>query len=128
MSLILGDFKMDQKQYDLEEIKRQTLELEKTDFLSESALINEDFTLFSMFMNGLVGFMMDKDPSKKMNFVIRGNPLEVDALRKALINNKLLLCKISQGQASPRELDTLRQQANKSKTEFEQLTGIRLPF
>lgn len=119
---------MDQNQYDLEEIKRQSTALEETDLLSESALINEDFTLFSMFLNGLVGFMMDKDPSKKMNFIIRGNQLEVDALKRALICNKLLLCKISQGQANPRELDSLRQKANQSKKEFEQLTGIRLPF
>lgn len=117
--------------FDLEIIKEQAIKLQTTNILEESIedLLVEDFRLFSMFMSGLVGFMTGRVvKNKKLNMVIRGKQREVDALRRALTSNKLLLQKIETGRATPRELDMLRRQANLSKKEFEQLTGIRLPF
>ncbi len=119
------------EEYDLELIKEQMEKLEDANFLGEGVvdILSEDFRLFSMFMNGLVGFMMGRTvKNKKLNMVIRGKKREVAALRSALMSNKLLLKKIESGRATPRELDALRRQANLSKIEFEQLTGIRLPF
>lgn len=118
-------------EYDLEILKEQSKRLEEADLLEESVenILLEDFRLFSMFMSGLVGFMTGRVvKNKKLNMVIRGKKREVAALRNALLSNKLLLRKIESGRATPRELDSLRRQANLSKREFEQLTGIRLPF
>lgn len=117
--------------YDLEIIKEQAAKLHRTDILEESieGLLTEDFRLFSMFMSGLVGFMTGRVvKNNKLNMVIRGKKREVEALRRALTSNKLLLQKIETGRATPMELDVLRKQANLSKKEFEQLTGLRLPF
>lgn len=118
-------------EYDLDIIKEQSQKLESTDLLEEGVegVLTEDFRLFSMFMSGLVGFMTGRVvKNKKLNMVIRGNKREISALRRALMSNKLLLRKIESGRATPRELDSLRRQANLSKAEFEKLTGIRLPF
>lgn len=118
-------------EYDLNLIKEQSFKLENTDLVKEGikGIISEDFRLFSMFMSGLVGFMTGKvAKNKKLNMVIRGNEKEISALRNALMSNKLLLRKIESGRATPRELDSLRKQANLGKKEFESLTGIKLPF
>lgn len=125
------DIQEDNTEYDLDIISEQAQRLNKIDLINEGidALLKEDFKLFSMFMSGLVGFMTGRVlKNNKFNMIIRGKEREIASLKNALIANKLLLRKIESGRATPFELDQLRQQANLNKKEFEELTGIRLPF
>ncbi len=117
--------------FDLEKIKEQSKHvLDGEGRIIESKLLSEDLTYFAMFLNGIMGFMMGKKSKKsgKFNFMIRGKQAEVDALKSALLNNRVLMKKIERGTISKGEADRLLRQANVSKQRFKELTGISLPF
>jgi len=113
---------------DMEEIKKLASEIDGDKIVFEAAILNENMTLFAMFVNGLMGFMMGKGSKKKLNTVIRGGEREIGALKSALFNNRVLLRKIEMGTASSSEIQRLLSKANMSKRDFERATGISLPF
>lgn len=118
------------QEFDLDKLKEQAKMITEDGRIIEARLLNEDLTYFSMFVNGLMGFMMGKKSPKsgKYNFFIKGEQEEVEALKSALLNNKILMKKIENGTISKSEMDRLLHQADISKKRFTQLTGITLPF